>query len=140
VRVVLDTNVVVSALLHDGPTGRFRELWRTSTLQLLASQTILDEYVRVLYYPKFGFQPGAVADILSGDLLPYLRKVEDKQARLAHPPKDVQDEPFIRTALVGKAEALVSGDSHLLVLDGKYPFPILKPALFLARFFPKAAS
>ncbi len=135
-KAVLDTNVVVSALLHEGTTRRFRELWESSAIQPLVSQAMLDEYVRVLYYPKFGFEPEIVAGIIRANLLPWIHKVEEAKGRLSAPSKDAADESFLRAALAGRAEVLVSGDPHLTILDGKYPFPIMKPGAFLGRYFP----
>jgi uncharacterized protein len=139
-RVVLDTNVVISALLHQGPTRQIHGLWRTHQIKLLATQTILEEYVRVLHYPKFGHEPEAIAAILEENLLPWIVKTGEYRGKLAAHPTDPNDEPFLRAALAGKAEALISGDSHLTVLNGRYPFPIIPPSVFLSRFFKRDSS
>lgn len=135
-KVVLDTNVVVSALLYQGSTARFQDLWRVRALKLVASQPVLDEYVRVLNYPKFKYKPELITGILQEGLLPWLERVEEYQGRIAHRPTDPNDEKFLRVALSTKVEAIVSGDPHLTVLNGKYPFPIVPPHVFLSRFFP----
>lgn len=137
-KVVLDTNVVISALLHQGPTRQISELWRTFKIAPLASQAVLDEYVRVLHYPKFGYEPETIAEILDENLLPWITKTGEFRGKLPHLPSDKSDELFLRVALNGKAEALVSGDVHLTVLNGRYPFPILPPGEFISRFFNKA--
>jgi len=139
-KVVLDTNVVISALLHQGPTRRFLELWSSRKIKPMVSQAILNEYARVLHYPKFGFEPETAAEILEENLLPWLSKVEEYGGKLAHPSKDENDDLFLRAALGGKVEALVSGDPHLTVLNGKYPFPILPPGVFLSKFFNRPKS
>jgi predicted nucleic acid-binding protein len=51
--------------------------------------------------------------------------------RNPHPPKDDSDIPFQHAALEGSARYLISGDPHLLDLNGKYPFSIVTPAQFL---------
>ena len=134
-KVVLDTNVVISALLYQGSTRQISELWRTSKITPLASQAILDEYVRVLHYPKFGYEPETIAEILEENLLPWIVKTGEYRGKLIHRPSDKSDELFLRTALAGKAEALVSGDIHLTVLNGSFPFPILPPGEFISRYF-----
>jgi putative PIN family toxin of toxin-antitoxin system len=53
IRVVLDTNVLVSALLFAGPIGRLVALWRARRIMLLLSKDVFIEYLRVLTYPKF---------------------------------------------------------------------------------------
>jgi len=139
-KVVLDTNVVVSALLHRGPTNRLQVLWRSGVLRLAASQAILDEYTRVLSYPKFGFSGEFVAELLAEALLPYLTRTDEWRGKLTRLPTDPGDEMFLRAALQSDVEALISGDPHLTSLDGKYTFPILRPAIFLARYFPKGVE
>jgi putative PIN family toxin of toxin-antitoxin system len=134
-KVILDTNVVISALLHQGPTRRIFELWSASRIKPLATQAVLDEYVRVLHYPKFGFEPKTIAEILEENLLPWITKTGEYRGKLTHRPKDKSDELFLRAALGGKAAVLVSGDIHLRALDGRYPFPILPPGEFLSRYF-----
>ena len=52
-RVVIDTNVVVSALLFGGTPGELIPLWKSGRIKPLASAEIIDEYIRVLAYPKF---------------------------------------------------------------------------------------
>ena len=137
-KVVLDTNVVISALLHPGSTRRFYELWRSRKIELLATQPILEEYIRVLHYSKFGYEPTVIAEILDENLLPWVTKVEEYRGKLRVPPKDKNDEMFLRAALAGKAEVLVSGDIHLTSLEGQYAFPIIAPAVFLSRYFKKS--
>jgi len=134
-RIVLDTNIVISALLHRGPTRRFQELWKTRKIELFATQEILSEYVHVLHYPKFGYEPQLITKLLRDDLLPWLSHVKDHPGKLAHPSSDPDDDPFLRAALSAKAGALVSGDPHLTGLNGKYPFPILAPGSFLSKHF-----
>jgi putative PIN family toxin of toxin-antitoxin system len=133
-KVVLDTNVVVSALLHQGPTRRIFELWQTQQLTPLASQAVLDEYVRVLHYPKFGYAPETIARILEENLLPWIEKCGDYRGKLPYPLGDKNDEPFLRAALTGKAEALVSGEIHLTALNGRYPFPIYSPRDLISKY------
>ena len=52
-RVVLDTNVVVSALLFTGISSKLVPLWQGGVITALVSRNILEEYLRVLSYPKF---------------------------------------------------------------------------------------
>jgi len=53
VKVVVDTNVLVSALLFGGKPEKLMPLWQRGTIRPLASKEIIDEYLRVLTYPKF---------------------------------------------------------------------------------------
>ena len=52
-RVVLDTNVLISALLFSGVASDLVPLWQKEKITVLLSREILEEYLRVLAYPKF---------------------------------------------------------------------------------------
>lgn len=116
-RVVLDTNVVLSALVFGvGPAGRLRLAWQQQAFVPLASSATVQELVRVLAYPKFCLSAPEQEELLA-DYLPY--------ADLVHIPvpapwvpvcRDPLDLPFMQLAVAGDAQVLVSGDRDLLVL------------------------
>ena len=56
-RVVIDTNVLISAFLFGGDPGELIPLWKSGRIHPLASKGIIDEYLRVLAYPKFSLSP-----------------------------------------------------------------------------------
>jgi len=116
-RVVLDTNVVLSALVFGGGLpGAVRAAWQSGALRPLASAAAVQELVRVLAYPKFRLSAAEQEELLA-DYLPYVQTV-----RIPNPPpvvpacRDPQDEPFMQLALAGKARVLVSGDRDLLAV------------------------
>jgi putative PIN family toxin of toxin-antitoxin system len=118
-RVVLDTNVVLSALLFGGgPPAQLRSAWLAGRFVPLASPETARELVRVLAYPKFKLTAAEQQDLLA-DYLPWVRVV-----RIPHPPpkappcRDPFDLPFLHLAIAGRAHVLVSGDKDLLVLAG----------------------
>ena len=130
VRVVLDTNVVLSALVFRGGTaGQVRQAWQRGLVLPLASTATVQELVRVLAYPKFRLSPAEQDDLLA-DFLPYAETV-----RIPQPPptvpdcRDALDMPFMHLAVAGKARALVTGDRDLLAVAAEferaYPCPIL---------------
>ena len=116
-RVALDTNVVLSALVFGGGVaGRLRGLWQQGIFVPLASTATAQELVRVLAYPKFGLSR-ADQDELLADYLPYTTTVRVPQPPLRVPVcRDPQDAPFLHLAVAGKAHMLVSGDKDLLAL------------------------
>ena len=64
-RVVLDTNVVVSALIfRRGRLVRMRDLWSTVRIRPLTDRTCTEELLRVLAYPKFRLEPGDITLLL----------------------------------------------------------------------------
>jgi len=136
VRVVLDTNVVLSALVFGGGVaGRARLAWQQGALLPLASTATVQELVRVLAYPKFRLAQ-AEQDELLADYLPYTETV-----RIPQPPppvpecRDVLDEPFMHLAVAGKAQVLVSGDRDLLAIAGEFEQASGCPILALDAFF-----
>jgi putative PIN family toxin of toxin-antitoxin system len=118
-RVVLDTNVVLSALLFGGGwAARVRSGWQSGRFVPLASTATAHELVRVLAYPKFGLSADEQEQLLA-DYLPWVQVVQ-----IPDPPPPAPacrnrfDLPFVHLAIAGKARALVSGDRDLLALAG----------------------
>ncbi|MGE0030075.1 MAG: putative toxin-antitoxin system toxin component, PIN family [Steroidobacteraceae bacterium] len=126
-RVVLDTAVVVSALIFDG--GRLawlRRAWRGGIIRPLASKATAAELLRVLAYPKFSLAPKEQR-VLQADYLPFCEPVTATvPARSVPRCRDPYDRPFLSLALAGSADFLVSGDDDLLVLAPRFPVPIVK--------------
>ncbi len=134
-RVVLDTNVVLSALLFSaGATAQLRRTWQCESLRPLVNTATAQELIRVLAYPKFRLTASGIEDLLT-DYLPYTTPVP-MPAKLPTVPacRDPFDLPFLHLALAGKADALVSGDRDLLSLAAAFAVPILTPADFVAQF------
>jgi putative PIN family toxin of toxin-antitoxin system len=129
-KVVVDTNVVVSALLFGGTPARLIDLWQMGAIKPLASKQIIDEYLRVLTYPKFKLSEEEINFLLYQQILPYFDVID-----VHHGPgiikKDPEDDKFIRCAFAGKAKFLISGDQHLLALKSYKKIKILSPADFL---------
>ena len=132
-RVVLDTNVVVSALVFTyGRSVALREAWQGGRCEPLVSKATLNELIRVLGYPKFKLFVDEQRELLS-DYLPYCRTVTIPAKPPKTPPcRDPFDLPFLQLAIVGKAEVLVTGDQDLLGIEGKLTCPIVTLEAFLA--------
>lgn len=133
-RVVLDTNVLVSALLFaDGRLAPLRRAWRDGRVVPLVSRATVEELLRVLAYPKFGLTAAEREDLLA-DVLPYCETVTvDVPAGDLPPCRDVHDRMFMELAVAGHADALVSGDADLQVLADRFEIPIVKPSQILER-------
>jgi len=116
-RVVLDTNVVLSALVFGaGTAGRLRLGWQQGAFAPLVSTATVQELIRLLAYPKFGLSR-LEQDELLADYLPHAQAVRIPQPTPAMPKcRDPMDVPFMHLAVAGKAKVLVSGDHDLLAL------------------------
>jgi len=112
-RVVLDTNVLISALLFRGLPGRLVPMWQEREIVLLVSPEILKEYIKVLSYPKFGLDEEEIKAILREEVLPFVEPVRPG-TRIEIIKEDPSDDKFLSLAVDGNAEFLVSGDRHLL--------------------------
>lgn len=131
-RAVLDTNVIVSALLFRGATGRLVALWQERKFVLLVSKEIVQEYLRVLAYPRFELSVEEVKGLLERQLLPFATPVKAKEILpVVH--EDPSDDIFLACAVAGKADCLVSGDRHLLALTTYQKIPIISPSAFFSK-------
>ena len=132
-RVVIDTNVVVSALLFGGVLGKLVPLWKGGSIQPLLSKQIIAEYLKVLAYPKFELSEEEMNYLLSQQILPYFEIVTAKPGRVIVK-EDPSDDMFIHCAIEGKARMIISGDQHLLALKSYGKVKILTPSQFLKQF------
>lgn len=128
-RTVLDTNVVLSALLFEG--GRLswlRQAWQSGRIVPTGSSATVGELARVLQYPKFQLTGPERMELL-GDYLPFVELLPDPPAAPAPLRcRDPHDQKFLDLALAAEADLLITGDEDLLALAEKAPFAILTPA------------
>jgi len=132
-RVVLDTNVLVSALLFRGPTSRFVDLWQSQQICPLVSRAIVEEYVRVLAYPKFRLTAAEIKTLIEEVVLPYFEVVRPTQ-RIDAVQSDPSDNKFLECAVAGEAARLISGDADLLAIKEHCGVVIEPPSEFLLLF------
>ena len=134
-RVVLDTNVVLSALVfRGGAAGRVRQAWQRGQIVPLASIATVQELVRVLAYPKFRLSPAEQHELLA-DYLPCVQTVRiPKPAPRVPVCRDALDEPFMHLAVAGKAQVLVSGDRDLLAIAAEFERACACPIMGLDAF------
>ena len=132
-RVVLDTNIVLSALVFGGGnSARVRRAWQSGAFTPRVSTATAQELVRVLAYPKFRLTAADQEELLA-DYLPYTTTV-----RIPDPPpavpecRDSFDVMFLHLAVAGKANLLVTGDRDSLALVGQTKFTILTLDAFVA--------
>ena len=129
-RVVLDTNVLVSALLFRGPATEVHAAWVSRRFVPLVSNPVLDEYIRVLAYPKFSLTEEEIGWLVRHELLRWAEPVT-VTTRVDAVRDDPADNRFLELAIDGRAELVVSGDSHLLALGSWEGTPILAVRSFL---------
>jgi putative PIN family toxin of toxin-antitoxin system len=133
-RVVLDTNVVLSALLFSaGRLAWIRQAWQCRKLQPLVCKETVSELLRVLAYPKFKLTASEQEELLA-DFLPYADVVKLPAPWPVLPAcPDDRDQVFLVLAHVGRADALVTGDADILAMREAFPGLILTGDELAAR-------
>jgi putative PIN family toxin of toxin-antitoxin system len=139
VRIVLDTNVLVSGLLSPGgPPGRILDLAATRAVVVLYDDRVMAEYREVLTRPHFSFGVGRAAALLEfvqleGELVP--------SPPLAITLPDPDDLPFLEVAAAGFADALVTGNRrHFAPITGTHDVRVLSPMEFITLWIERRSS
>ncbi len=120
-RIVLDTNVLVSGLINpNGPPAAILNLVVNAKVQLLYDSRILQEYIEVLHRKKFGFNPESIEALID-----YL---QDEGEYISAEPtsmkfKDDDDRAFYEVMMTGEADYLISGNLCHFPEDKKFKSP-----------------
>lgn len=128
-RVVIDTNVLVSGLLS--PHGKCGEIIRmVSAAKVIPcyDARILSEYMEVLRRPKFPFREEEITSLI--DFIEHQTPVVASSPLLKSLP-DSEDETFLEVALAGQAECLVTGNQSHFPPKLRQGMIVLSPAEFL---------
>ena len=125
-RVVIDSNVMVSAMLSPhAPPAQVVRLAIQGEMGLLHDDRILAEYREVLLRPKFDFDPEAVQAMLDG--IQWIGETVFARPLSVELP-DADDLPFLEVATAGGADALVTGNArHYRPVRGRHSVRILTP-------------
>ncbi|HEY9702026.1 MAG TPA: putative toxin-antitoxin system toxin component, PIN family [Allocoleopsis sp.] len=124
-KVVIDTNLVLSALVFGGKIGELRLAWQNKRFIPLISKPTITELIRVLAYPKFKLTNIEQEDLLSDYLLFCEPVIIPENLPTIPKCRDPFDEPFLILALVGNADYLVTGDKDILCLSDSFSCPIV---------------
>ena len=127
-RVVLDTNVLVSALIFSaGRLSWLRDAWQSRAVVPLASRETTRELIRVLSYPRFRLREDEREELLS-DYLPWCETISITRRLRTPQCRDPLDRPFLELAIAGRADVLITGDDDLLALAATFAVPIRSPS------------
>lgn len=132
-RVVIDTNVLVSGLLSPyGASAQILRMTVAGSLDLLYDARIISEYREVLSRPKFSFEKSKV-DTLIEFIEHYGIPVAGIPLPMHLP--DVDDEVFLEVALSGKAECLITGNIAHYPLKSRHTARVFAPRQFINRYY-----
>lgn len=131
-KIVLDTNVLVSGLLTPfGPSGEIVRMISAGVLILCIDARVLAEYAEVLYRPKFKFNKDQVDTLIS--FIRYgSQSVSTWPLKTSLP--DPDDEPFLEAAIAGKVKALITGNMAHFPISHREGINILPPSDFLEYY------
>jgi uncharacterized protein len=134
-KLLLDTNVLVSAFLWQGVPGRLIELAIEQEIQLVTNRVLLDELTDVLPRKKLAKKVAATGLTPTQIVLNYRRLAQLVTTRKLSQAvsRDADDDHVIACAIAAQADLIVSGDEHLLSLKIHQNIPILTPAEALRR-------
>jgi len=131
VKVVLDTNVLISGIYFGGLPGKILEAWGARRFQLLVSTEILQEYLDVAE---------RLADRYAGVEYESILGLIIQNAELVQPSDlpepvstDPDDDKFLACALAGDSTIIVSGDSDLINVSGYCGIKVLTPKAFVSE-------
>jgi putative PIN family toxin of toxin-antitoxin system len=130
--VVVDTNVIVSAIFWPGESRRCMVLWAKRRFHLAITVDIFHEYTEVAQRIS--------RKVPQVNPEPWLKWIEDKAWVYEPAPvgkqrsRDPDDDPFLACALASDAKIIVSRDMDLLELEKPFGIEILTPRLFLGKF------
>ena len=131
-RVVLDTNILISGIFWKGTPATILERWVNGEFEVLVSEPILTEYSRVLQ--EFERKKKG-SDGLSRSWILFVAQnatlIEAKKRVKVC--RDPNDDMFLECALAGRAKLIVSGDRDLLDVEEFMGVEILEARAFLAR-------
>ena len=128
-KVVLDTNIYISAILFGGNPERIRKLSKEKELEILISETIIAEIAEVLR-KKFNWESWQISQII--DEIRESATLIIPSQTLSITKGDEDDNRILECAVEGKVQYIVSGDKqHLLPLKEYQGVKILSPSEFL---------
>ena len=138
-KIVLDTNVVVSGLLQArGNPAQVLALVLSGAIQICHDGRILAEYAEVLARPRFKFDPKRVREVLNKIETDGLAFDASEESNLDLP--DLDDVPFLALALAASADFLVTGNLADYPPDKRRGCNVISPAAFMMEWQRQAGN
>ena len=139
-KIVIDTNNLISGVLWSGPSARIMELARIKKISIGTSNALFSEFCTVLTYPRIKKwllrkrETAENAETVARRLVTFL----DRTSGLPTVCADALDNEILACAVDFGADAIISGDDHILDVGDAYQnIPIMRASVFLAKYFPE---
>jgi putative PIN family toxin of toxin-antitoxin system len=111
-RIVLDTNVLISGIFFTGPPYEILKAWKEKRIQFVITAEIFNEYIRVAEILSNKYVTVNISEILN--LVAIHSEIIQPVVLTTQICEDKDDDKFIACALSGEVDVIVSGDKHLL--------------------------
>lgn len=131
-KIIIDTNVLISGIFFTGPPYQILQGWRDGRFNLILSKEIFDEYRRVAERLSLQFKSIDIHDIL--DLIAINAEFFQPIKLSQNICTDPDDEKFISCALSSNSKIIVTGDKHLLKITGYKGIEIITPKAFIKKY------
>ena len=136
-RVVLDTNVLVSGLFFGGVPGKILSAWHAGRITVVLSAPILAEYREVgaelsARYGDLDFESFAALLVMNSEVVDSPEHMPEAIC------SDPADDKFLACAAASGARVIISGDRHLLAVSGWHGIEVLRPRAFVDRHLPES--
>jgi uncharacterized protein len=131
-KIVLDTNVIVSAFGWKGSPHEIFQKCMRGHFQLYLSSPLLSEIKRVLSYHKFHFNQDEIDEFLS--IIIEVAEIVEPEIIINFIPHDPSDNRVLECAITADCEYIISGDKHLLEIEEFESIKILSPDQFKKIF------
>ena len=130
-RVVIDTNILISGVFFGGPPEKILKAWHGGELQLVVSPEILEEYYEVCERISVRYPDIDIARILL--LIAHNSQVLDAPPLSEQVSRDADDDKFLACAIASGTQIIISGDSDLLTVSDYESVQVVTPRDFVDR-------
>ena len=131
-KIVLDTNVLISGIFWEGNESKILKACKTEDLINYISPEILDEFHKVLLYPKFNLTSDEIESALENVII--LSNIVNPEIKIEVITDDPIDNIFIECAITANAKFIISGDKHLLKLKKYKDIQIVNCRMIIDEF------
>ena len=134
-KVIIDTNVIISALYFGGKPGVILNAWKNHKFNICINQEILQEYHNTSERLSSKYKNISQHDVVQFlELLTTHTHIIPSLNTNIQICEDPNDDKFIYCALASGAKIIISGDRHLLDINGYQNIEILKPLNFITKY------
>jgi len=134
-KVVIDTNVLMSGIFFTGPPFEILQKWHQGKFEIVISPAIEEEYNRVAQRLNSNFPDIDIRSIL--EIIKNHSKSVNIFKKISNVCSDPHDDKFFECAVNSDCTLIISGDRHLLDASGFMNIRVLKPRDFLDKYFKK---